>query len=62
MDYFGQKLMASASYLPGQVSDVLSQDRAFAQVRLSSPGLRSLCAIARYAGVHAVVLCMLSMY
>ena len=64
IDYLGQKLVASASYLPVQVSDVLSQDRAFAQVHLSSPGLRSLCAIARFdieicCSTYTRELCML---
>lgn len=38
---------AVQSYLPSQVSDVFSQDRAFATVQLNQPGLKYVCALAK---------------
>lgn len=35
------------SYFPSHVSDVLNQDRAFAFVQLSEPGLRYQCTVAK---------------
>jgi len=47
MDYFGQAIRTSASYLPAQVTEMLSQGRDFAIARLPSAGLKSVCAIVR---------------
>lgn len=38
---------AMTSYLPSQVSDVFSQDRAFATVQLGQAGLRYVCTLAK---------------
>ena len=43
--YLGKALINTASYLPSQMTDVFTQGRSFAQVKLPSPGLRSVCAI-----------------
>nr|CAB3267751.1 WD repeat domain phosphoinositide-interacting protein 2-like [Phallusia mammillata] len=45
MGYFNKVLTNSASYLPTQVSDVLSQGRDFATVKLPFSSLRNVCAI-----------------
>ena len=43
--YLGKALVTTASYLPSQMTDVFTQGRAFAHVKLPSPGLRSVCAL-----------------
>ncbi|XP_063694793.1 WD repeat domain phosphoinositide-interacting protein 2-like [Bolinopsis microptera] len=43
--YLGKALVSTASYLPSQMTDVFTQGRAFAHVKLPSPGLRSVCAL-----------------
>lgn len=46
MGYLGKALMTPASYLPTQVTDVFTQGRAFAQVKLPFSQLKNVCAIA----------------
>lgn len=46
MGYLGKALMTPASYLPTQVTDVFTQGRAFAQVKLPFSGLKNVCALA----------------
>ena len=38
---------ASVSYLPSQVTDVFSQDRAFATAYLSTPGIKNITAVTK---------------
>lgn len=44
--YFGKVLMASTTYLPAQVSEMFTQGRAFATVRLPFSGHKNICALA----------------
>lgn len=48
MDYFSKVLASSSTYLPvpAQVSDMLTQDRAFATVKLPSSSKRNICTLA----------------
>ncbi|XP_047143462.1 WD repeat domain phosphoinositide-interacting protein 2 isoform X1 [Hydra vulgaris] len=46
MGYFGKALMAPASYLPSQMTEVFSQGRAFAIAKLPNAGQRNICALA----------------
>ncbi|XP_024147123.1 WD repeat domain phosphoinositide-interacting protein 1 isoform X1 [Oryzias melastigma] len=43
--YVGRMFSAASSYLPAQVCDVMSQDRAFATVHLSSSAHSSVCTL-----------------
>uniref|UniRef100_A0A8C4R7G9 WD repeat domain, phosphoinositide interacting 2 n=1 Tax=Eptatretus burgeri TaxID=7764 RepID=A0A8C4R7G9_EPTBU len=45
-DYLGKVLMASTTYLPSQVSEMLNQGRAFATVRLPFSGHKNVCSLA----------------
>ncbi|CAG0888287.1 unnamed protein product [Cyprideis torosa] len=45
MGYLSRAVTASASYLPSQVTEVFSQGRDFACVRLPSQGLRNICTL-----------------
>ncbi|KAG9349804.1 hypothetical protein JZ751_026157 [Albula glossodonta] len=44
--YFGKVLMASTTYLPAQVTEMFTQGRAFATVRLPFCGHKNICALA----------------
>ncbi|XP_057203049.1 WD repeat domain phosphoinositide-interacting protein 1 [Triplophysa rosa] len=44
--YVGKMFTAASSYLPAQVSGMMSQDRAFATVRLQMAGQKNVCALA----------------
>ncbi|KAJ8284098.1 hypothetical protein COCON_G00029480 [Conger conger] len=44
--YFGKVLMASTSYLPAQVTEMFTQGRAFATVRLPFSGHKNVCSLA----------------
>lgn len=44
--YFGKVLMASTTYLPAQVTEMFTQGRAFATVRLPFSGHKNICALA----------------
>ncbi|TRY59629.1 hypothetical protein DNTS_003899 [Danionella cerebrum] len=44
--YVGKMFSAASSYLPAQVSGMMSQDRAFATVRLHVAGQKNACALA----------------
>uniref|UniRef100_A0A672MW09 Uncharacterized protein n=1 Tax=Sinocyclocheilus grahami TaxID=75366 RepID=A0A672MW09_SINGR len=44
--YFGKVLMASTTYLPAHVTEMFSQGRAFATVRLPFSGHKNICALA----------------
>jgi len=55
MGYFGKALMTSASYLPTQVSEMLNQGRAFANVHLPFSGLKNVCAITAIAKINRVL-------
>ncbi|XP_046894384.1 WD repeat domain phosphoinositide-interacting protein 1 isoform X3 [Hypomesus transpacificus] len=44
--YVGKMFSAASSYLPAQVSGMMSQDRAFATVRLLVSGQRNVCTLA----------------
>ncbi|KTF73341.1 hypothetical protein cypCar_00026631, partial [Cyprinus carpio] len=44
--YVGKMFTAASSYLPAQVSGMMSQDRAFATVRLQMTGQKNVCALA----------------
>ncbi|XP_029692461.1 WD repeat domain phosphoinositide-interacting protein 1 isoform X2 [Takifugu rubripes] len=44
--YVGKVLSAATSYFPAQVSDMMSQDRAFATVHLLKTNQRNICALA----------------
>lgn len=46
MGYFNKVLTTSSSYLPMQVTDMLSQDRAFATVKLPSSFGKAVCTLA----------------
>ena len=46
MGYLQKAVSASASYLPTQVTDVLSQGRAFATTHLPFQDLQNVCALA----------------
>ncbi|KAK2711078.1 hypothetical protein QYM36_012299 [Artemia franciscana] len=46
MGYLSRAVQTSASYLPANVADVLTQGRAFAQAHLQFQGLRCICALA----------------
>ncbi|XP_053143836.1 WD repeat domain phosphoinositide-interacting protein 1 isoform X1 [Hemicordylus capensis] len=43
--YMGKMFMAATNYLPSQVSGMMSQDRAFATVRLNFSGQRNICVL-----------------
>eukprot|EP00116_Pleurobrachia_bachei_P009327 sb/3469589/ len=43
--YLGAALVSTASYLPSQMTDVFTQGRSFAHVKLPTAGLRSICAL-----------------
>nr|XP_054501080.1 WD repeat domain phosphoinositide-interacting protein 1 isoform X4 [Agelaius phoeniceus] len=43
--YMGKMFQAATNYLPAQVSGMMSQDRAFATVRLNISGQRNICAL-----------------
>ncbi|XP_025052040.1 WD repeat domain phosphoinositide-interacting protein 1 isoform X1 [Alligator sinensis] len=43
--YMGKMFMAATNYLPAQVSGMMSQDRAFATVRLNFSGQRNICVL-----------------
>ena len=45
MSYFSRKLSDVAHYLPKQTSEVLTQDRSFANVHLQSPGMKTAIAM-----------------
>lgn len=44
--YIGKVLMASTTYLPSQVTEMFTQGRAFATVRLPFCGHKNICALA----------------
>ena len=44
--YLGKVLMASTTYLPAQVTEMFTQGRAFATVRLPFSGHKNICALA----------------
>lgn len=44
--YLGKVLMASTTYLPSQVTEMFTQGRAFATVRLPFCGHKNICALA----------------
>uniref|UniRef100_A0A8D0A9U0 WD repeat domain, phosphoinositide interacting 1 n=1 Tax=Sander lucioperca TaxID=283035 RepID=A0A8D0A9U0_SANLU len=44
--YMGKMFSAASSYLPAQVSGMMSQDRAFATVHLVTSGQRNVCTLA----------------
>lgn len=44
----GKMFMAATNYLPSQVSGMMSQDRAFATVRLNISGQRNVCMLSTY--------------
>ncbi|XP_077413003.1 WD repeat domain phosphoinositide-interacting protein 1 [Vanacampus margaritifer] len=44
--YVGKMFTAASSYLPAQVSGMMSQDRAFATVHLVTSGQKNVCALA----------------
>lgn len=44
----GKMFMAATNYLPSQVSGMMSQDRAFATVRLNFSGQRNICVLSTY--------------
>ncbi|KAG1968342.1 WD repeat domain phosphoinositide-interacting protein [Pimephales promelas] len=44
--YVGKMFTAASSYLPAQVSGMMSQDRAFATVRLQMAGQKNVCTLA----------------
>uniref|UniRef100_A0AAY5K6Q4 WD repeat domain phosphoinositide-interacting protein 2 n=1 Tax=Esox lucius TaxID=8010 RepID=A0AAY5K6Q4_ESOLU len=44
--YLGKVLMASTTYLPSQVTEMFTQGRAFATVRLPFSGHKNICALA----------------
>ncbi|XP_071777471.2 WD repeat domain phosphoinositide-interacting protein 1 isoform X1 [Centroberyx gerrardi] len=44
--YMGKMFSAASSYLPAQVSGMMSQDRAFATVHLLASGQRNVCTLA----------------
>lgn len=46
--YVGKMFTAASSYLPAQVSGMMSQDRAFATVRLQMAGQKNVCALATW--------------
>ncbi|XP_056100681.1 WD repeat domain phosphoinositide-interacting protein 1 isoform X2 [Rhinichthys klamathensis goyatoka] len=43
--YMGKVFSAASSFLPSQVSDMMHQDRAFASVHLSAPGMKNISAL-----------------
>uniref|UniRef100_A0A672Q216 WD repeat domain phosphoinositide-interacting protein 1-like n=1 Tax=Sinocyclocheilus grahami TaxID=75366 RepID=A0A672Q216_SINGR len=48
--YVGKMFTAASSYLPAQVSGMMSQDRAFATVRLQMVGQKNVCTLAMLFG------------
>lgn len=52
--YMGKMFMAATNYLPSQVSGMMSQDRAFATVRLNFSGQRNICMLSTYVSCGAV--------
>ncbi|XP_072167604.1 WD repeat domain phosphoinositide-interacting protein 2-like [Diadema setosum] len=55
MSYLGKALMTPANYLPSQVTEVLTQDRAFAIVKLPFSGLKNVCALANISKPRVLV-------
>eukprot|EP00057_Strongylocentrotus_purpuratus_P030332 XP_781358.1 PREDICTED: WD repeat domain phosphoinositide-interacting protein 2 [Strongylocentrotus purpuratus] len=55
MGYLGKALMTPANYLPSQVTEVLTQDRAFAIVKLPFSGLKNVCALANISKPRVLV-------
>lgn len=51
--YMGKMFMAATNYLPAQVSGMMSQDRAFATVRLNFSGQRNICVLSTYVRASA---------
>uniref|UniRef100_H2YLW7 Uncharacterized protein n=1 Tax=Ciona savignyi TaxID=51511 RepID=H2YLW7_CIOSA len=45
MDYLNKVISSSSTYLPAQVSELMTQDRAFATVKLPFSGLKNVCAL-----------------
>lgn len=56
MGYLTKAVSASANYLPSQVTDVFSQGRAFASVRLPFQGVKNVCAITTYVYIIIVII------
>lgn len=52
--YMGKMFMAATNYLPSQVSGMMSQDRAFATVRLNFSGQRNICVLSTYVNSGAM--------
>jgi len=48
MNYFGNLVLTSASYLPVPGADVFTQGRAYAVAKLPVNGARNVCAITVY--------------
>jgi len=48
MSYLSKALTTPASYLPAQVTDAFTPSRAFTQLKLPKPGLKSVCTVARW--------------
>jgi len=55
--YINSVVSASAGYLPAQVTDTLSQGRAFATVHLPRPGYRNICSLAVIRKSLRLVVC-----
>lgn len=51
--YIGKVLMASTTYLPSQVTEMFTQGRAFATVRLPFCGHKNICALAVWVSAEA---------
>lgn len=52
MDYFGQAIKTSATFLPTQVTEMLNQERYFSIARLPSSGTRNDCAVVSIDGTQ----------
>lgn len=50
--YLGKVLMASTTYLPSQVTEMFTQGRAFATVRLPFCGHKNICALAVWVHIQ----------
>ncbi|XP_035214821.1 WD repeat domain phosphoinositide-interacting protein 2-like isoform X2 [Stegodyphus dumicola] len=59
MEMFGRVLTQSAKYLPTQMSDVLTQQRAFATVHLPSIGQKTVSAITKIQNINYVMIASL---
>ena len=57
IDYVGQAIRTSVSYLPSQVSEVLTQSRDYAVAKLPVSGVKNVCAIATYVCVCMLAYC-----